>query len=281
MSTERGDCLEDLITELQDLRYLDWVDKKMSPGTPGCFLKAYEKKDGKCYYYKMSNFDSYRGIFGHECVNELIVSRLLRMLQIEHLEYQLIHAKIRVDDMEYEGYVCRSLNFRKENERKMAFDSYYDLNKEAKESPLEFAKRNGWEKYIYQMFVVDYLICNRDRHGANIELLIDKDNKVRIAPLFVQGLSLLFSCYDNQENIRKYNIMEDKAVNNFFGAKSVEYNLKFVPKGKKLFDGVLHEEDKKLLLDGLAGILSDLHLNKIWEMIWERWKHYAEICDSE
>lgn len=29
--------LEDLITELQDLRYLDWTDKKMSPGTPGCF----------------------------------------------------------------------------------------------------------------------------------------------------------------------------------------------------------------------------------------------------
>ena len=41
------------------------------------------------------------------------------------------------------------------------------------------------------------------------------------------------------------------------------------------------EEDRKLLLEGLAGILSDLHLNKIWEMIWERWKHYAEICNPK
>ena len=38
--------MKDLITELQDLRYLDWTDEKMSPGTPGCFLKAYEEKDG-------------------------------------------------------------------------------------------------------------------------------------------------------------------------------------------------------------------------------------------
>lgn len=107
------------------------------------------------------------------------------------------------------------VEFSQESERKMAFDSYYDLYKEAKESPLEFAKRQGWEKYIYQMFVVDYLICNRDRHGANIELLLNDNGKVRIAPLFDQGLSLLFSCYDNQENIQKYNVMEDKTVNNF------------------------------------------------------------------
>ena len=39
----------DFVKELQDLRYLDWTDKKFSPGTPGCFLKAYEEKDGEKY----------------------------------------------------------------------------------------------------------------------------------------------------------------------------------------------------------------------------------------
>ncbi len=43
----------------------------MSPGTPGCFLKAYEEVNGKRLYYKLSNYDSYRGVFGHECVNEI------------------------------------------------------------------------------------------------------------------------------------------------------------------------------------------------------------------
>ena len=52
----------------------------MSPGTPGCFLKAYEEVNGKRLYYKLSNYDSYRGVFGHECVNELIVSRVMNVL---------------------------------------------------------------------------------------------------------------------------------------------------------------------------------------------------------
>lgn len=273
--------MKDLITELQDLRHLDWTDRKLSPGTPGCFLKAYEEENGRRYYYKLSNFDSYREIFGHECVNELIVARLLSILGIEHLEYQLIHAKILVDDLELEGYICKSENFRKASERKIAFDTYYELHKEGKESPLDFARRKGWEKYMWQMFVVDYLICNRDRHGANIELLIDENGSERIAPLFDNGLSLLFSCYDNQESIRKYDVLEDKAVNNFIGAKSVEYNLRFVPKGQSVCGGKLREQDKKYLLDGLNGILSDSHLEKIWEMIWERWKQYAQICHSK
>lgn len=278
---ERGDYLKDLITELQDLRFLDWVDKKMSSGTPGCFLKAYENNHGKCYYYKMSNYDSYRGIFGHECLNELIVSRLLSLLKVEHLEYQLVHALIRVDDKELEGYICKSLNFRRETERKMAFETYYELQRENKESPMEFAQRKGWEQLVQQMIAVDYLICNRDRHGANIELLIDQNDNVRMAPLFDHGLSLLFSCYDNQESIRKYDVLEDKAVNNFFGARSLEYNLRFLPKGKNIFSGKLHESDRSRIFEGLEGILSDLHLNKIWEMLWERWRRYAQICDSQ
>ena len=28
---------KDFVGELQDLRYLDWSESKLSPGTPGCF----------------------------------------------------------------------------------------------------------------------------------------------------------------------------------------------------------------------------------------------------
>ena len=37
--------MEDFIWEIQDFRHLNWSDTKLSPGTPGCFLKAYEEKD--------------------------------------------------------------------------------------------------------------------------------------------------------------------------------------------------------------------------------------------
>ena len=32
----------DLVKELKDMTFLDWTEQKLSPGTPGCFLKAYE-----------------------------------------------------------------------------------------------------------------------------------------------------------------------------------------------------------------------------------------------
>ena len=164
----------------------------MSPGTPGCFLKAYEEVNGKRLYYKLSNYDSYRGVFGHECVNELIVSRVMDILRIPHVKYKLIHAQIIIDGKEQETWLSVSENFRKDNEEKLAYDLYYDLQKEGNESPLEFAIRNNWELYMYQMFCIDYLIANRDRHGSNLEVLRnDEDDSVRIAPLFDQGVSLL------------------------------------------------------------------------------------------
>ena len=50
--------MRDIIFELQDMRYLDWAARKMSPGTPGRFLKAYEEVNGQRLYYKLSNYDT-------------------------------------------------------------------------------------------------------------------------------------------------------------------------------------------------------------------------------
>lgn len=184
--------MTDFIQEVQDLKHPDWADKKISPGTPGCFLKAYEEKDGVRFYYKLSNYDSYRGIFGHECVNELIVSRLLELLGIPHLSYQLVHAELCINGQDEKGYVSRSENFRKKHEKKIAFDIYYEFYREKKESPLEFAIRLGWDRYIYQMFVVDFLICNRDRHGANIEILLDEKDEPRLAHCLIMDYLFCF-----------------------------------------------------------------------------------------
>ena len=129
------------------------------------------------------------------------------------------------------------------------------------------------------MIITDFLICNRDRHGANIEILLDEKEKARPVPLFDHGLSLLFSCYDNLESIRKFDIMEDRVVNNFIGSKSLEYNLRFIPKGENFFAGELKAKDKEKILKNLDGILPKEHLEKIWEMIWERWKKYVEVCN--
>lgn len=125
----------------------------MSPGTPGCFLKAYEEVNGKRLYYKLSNYDSYRGVFGHECVNELIVSRVMDILRIPHVKYKLIHAQIIIDGKEQETWLSVSENFRKDNEEKLAYDLYYDLQKEGNESPFRICNK----KQLGIIYVPDVL----------------------------------------------------------------------------------------------------------------------------
>lgn len=274
--------MQDIICELQDMKHLDWAERKMSPGTPGCFLKAYEEVNGKRLYYKLSNYDSYRGVFGHECVNELIVSRVMDILRIPHVKYKLIHARIVIDGKEQETWVSVSENFRKDNEEKLAYDLYYDLQKEDNESPLEFAIRNGWGLYMYQMFCIDYLIANRDRHGSNLEVLRnDEEDSVRMAPLFDQGVSLLFSTYGDEKLLKEIDVMRDFSVNNYIGSKSLEYNLSLIPKEYDLQIWKLKIEDQDYIFNGIDHVLSEIHREKIWEMIWKRWCFFEQVRNQE
>ena len=113
----------DMITKKQDLRHLTWSKVRNSSGTAGSFLKAYSDLGGHKTYYKLSNYDSVHGITGHECVNELIVDRLLSLLGVEHLHYQLLHADILLDDQPTETWLCSSDDFKQPGETKIALDA--------------------------------------------------------------------------------------------------------------------------------------------------------------
>ena len=93
--------MKDIITDLQDMRYLNWARTRKSSGTAGSFLKSYDDSGRVKIYYKLSDYDQVKGIVGHECVNEIVVQRLLRILGIEHLEYRLIHALVRIEDKDF------------------------------------------------------------------------------------------------------------------------------------------------------------------------------------
>jgi hypothetical protein len=264
----------------QDMTYLSWSKIRHSSGTAGSFLKSYSELGGKKTYYKLSNFDSVRGVIGHECVNEIIVDRLLEILGIEHLHYQLIHADILISGQPYEVYLCASEDFKQPGESKIALDAYYELEKLEGETPLQFCIRNGWEEYIDQMLVIDFLILNRDRHGANIEVLRNSRKRtIRLAPLFDHGLSLLFHCM-NDTAVEKYDVMEDKLTNNYIGSRSTWDNLKLIPADRMPKLNPLRESDRALLLEGLEGVIPQNLQDQIWTMIWKRWCAYEDFCHS-
>lgn len=269
-----------IVRELQDLTYLYWAKIRNSSGTAGSFLKAYDDFGPKKRYYKLSNYNVGEGIVGHESVNEIIVDRLLTILGIPHLKYHLIHANVIIDDKLYETYVCMSEDFKKKGESKIALDAYFQAERRRGENLLDFCIRNGWEAYIYQMLVVDYLILNRDRHGANIEVLRNKQKKmIRMAPLFDHGLSLIFSSL-KEEAVQKVDVLADGRVQCCVGGNSAFDNLKLIPKDKMPLLNPLKETDEAVLMEGLEDVIPETWRKKIWEMIWKRWQVYESICNQ-
>lgn len=269
-----------IIKDKQDMTYLSWSKIRNSPGTAGSFLKSYSELGGKKVYYKLSNFDAEKGIIGHECVNEIIVDRLLDVLGIPHLHYQLIHADIVVNERLHDVYLCASDDFKKKGQSKIALDAYWESEHQPGETPLDFCICNGWGEYIYQMLAVDFLILNRDRHGANIEVLRNsKRRSVSLAPLFDHGLSLLFNCSDDAA-VEAFDVLADRPVNNYIGSRSTWENLRLIPPEKQPPLSPLKESDKAILLNGLDGIITHSLQEKIWEMIWKRWCIYEDFCHS-
>ena len=269
-----------MVREKQDLTYLLWSKIRNSSGTAGSFLKAYTDFGGKKLYYKLSNYDAYKGIIGHECINEIIVDRLLDILGIAHLHYELIYADVVVGNKQYSTYLCCSEDFKQQGESKIALDAFYQVEKLENESPLEFCIRNGWDTYIYEMLVVDFLILNRDRHGANIEVLRDsKEKKYRLAPLFDHGLSLFFQCVKDSD-LDEIDVMEDKRIQCFVGGNSATDNLKLIPRDKLPMLNPLVAGDKENIFQDLKDIISQELQDKIWQMLFTRWKYYEDFCNQ-
>ena len=263
--------MKDVIIELQDMRYLNWAKTRKSSGTAGSFLKSYDDSGRTKIYYKLSDYDPVKGIVGHECVNEIVVQRILWLLGIEHLEYRLIHAMVRIENQDYETWLCASEDYKREGESKIALEDYYVMEKAADESPMDFCKRMGWEKQIYGMLVIDYLVLNRDRHGANMEVLRDsKNQKVRLAPLFDHGISLVCRCH-NAEELKKYDVLEDKRVQFFVGTNSVLQNVRMVPKEFLNQLPKLKKTDLTSVFEGLEDVIGNEYVLKMQEMIWKRW----------
>ncbi|MDR0897317.1 MAG: hypothetical protein LBN04_05620 [Oscillospiraceae bacterium] len=271
---------QQIISQCQDLTYLNWSKTRNSSGTAGSYLKAQWEINGVKTYYKLSNYDASRGVIGHESINEIIVDRLLTLLGVDHLHYQLIHAQILVDDEPITTWLCASKDFKKPGDSKIALDDYYQAEREKDEKPFDFCIRQGWSKFLYEMLVVDFLILNRDRHGANIEVLRNRQNQtIRLAPLFDHGLSLLHGCAQQAE-LERADVMEDKPVNNYIGSRSAWNNLSLIPKGQWPVFHPLQTGDKAMLLAGLDQALPEAWREKIWQMIWRRWQAYESLCDQ-
>ena len=127
------------------------------------------------------------------------------------------------------------------------------------------------------MIVVDFLIINRDRHGANIEIIERKNSdRKEPAPLFDHGFSLICSCKD-ENDAETFDAMADLPVQSFIGSRSLFRNLELIPKDRLPVFRRLDSSDKDYLLKDMGQCLSVSYLEKIWEIIWQRWNYYETL----
>lgn len=264
----------DIIKKLQDLTHLSWDERTVTSGTGGTFLKARSQTARDDIYYKLSCYDQFKGIYGHESVNELIASRLLEKLGIPHVPYKLVHALVTINNCEYETWLCESRDYRTSHERRQALDTFCELNAKPGQTHLDVCIERGWRNDISRMMAFDYLIANRDRHGANIEVTF-RDGLVDLAPLFDHGLSLIFKCYDNEECATSFDSLQDIQGNNYIGGHSLEKNLELLPRG--ILSSSLLDSDFSWLFEGLEEALPQAHINKIHEMIVLRWQNLIDL----
>lgn len=262
--------------DLVDLTNLTWSLSRTSSGTAGSFLKAYEERDGQKYYYKMSNYDSVRGVIGHESINEIVAQNIAEMLNIEHLNYQLLHCLIKVSDSVFETWLTCSRDFKRPGESKMTFETYYEIVRHDNEDILTFIKRMGLKEYFYNMFLLDYIICNRDRHGANIEVL-QKGEEYRLAPLFDNGLSFMFSCYNDGKKMKEFDKMKDGPVNNYVGSMNLSDNLKLVPESVRKRVNIPLKEQLFRGLENAQGSVPEEYWDSIYEMVRERVEYVKKL----
>ena len=277
---------KDVEASLQDLTSLDWAESSVSSATGGSYLKARLGEGSSATYYKLSCYDEVNGVYGHECVNEVLVARLMDMLCISHVPYQLVHARVRIGGEDHETWITASPSFRKKGESKVALARFYRWNHLENEGRMEFCARFGWSEYVQKMMLVDYLIGNRDRHGGNLEVLKGRDGELRMAPLFDNGMSLCFST-GNARQLHMIDPLQDIVANNFLGSRSLEENLlRFVPPSLPI--GRLRPVHKNDLIQGIAPALEQSvegadgqeFLEFLWHMIWERWCRYENLRDS-
>jgi hypothetical protein len=113
------------------------------------------------------------------------------------VEYAPQDILVKKDNREFTTLACISDNYRQGREV-TSFEKYYTRMKNEFESPIDFAERLNITEDVCKMFVFDYIICNLDRHGKNIELFLDT---LEMTPLFDNGLSLLSKI--PEENIRR------------------------------------------------------------------------------
>lgn len=261
----------DIVVKPQDLTYLSWDECTSPSGMTGVCAKAREGRGVNAVYYKRSHVSAF-GYGYRDLLVELIGSRLAEILGLDHVSFQLVHARLQPDGPLM--WVVKSKSYRKSGERAVGLADYMELGANPQETPLEFLCRSGWTRQAAQIVFFDYLTATRDRDISTFEVLLDVKGAARLSPIASCSMSLV-NAYPlglwRREPLAHLSSgaflsFESQADSLGFAAKT----LGPVPKPRAL---------KRCLVGNLGDHFDDLSfLEGCFEIINERWDAYARFC---
>ena len=193
----------------------------------GSLPKAYNQHT----FYKMS-YISGNEVVGHESLNECIANVLCQQFGFDYVSYNLHYAKTLVNKNEYVSFIVSAPDYELDGEKCITLENWLRTNTDLKSDDryevfqeLQKAPVHVLES-IYHMCVIDYVIINRDRHGANIELLCTNNN-LRLAPIFDCGSSFVAPLQNDVEKVKAFDPLKERPCNNYVGSPFLEEAIKY------------------------------------------------------
>lgn len=258
-----------------DLRKLEWSFSKNTCGTDGTYLKAIVSNEQGKFYFKASNYNSADGFYGVESMMEYIAYRVGYKIGIDVLQQNLVPCILEFDGTVFETVVCVSKDYRV-NGVPIPIGAFSQMHGLSPDNPQDYP----CYKSLQKMFLLDYIMYQRDRHESNIEYLLNKKTgNIMLAPLYDNGCSLIAPWVMAEHMISVENILKSGPVNNFIGYKDVERNLVEFCRGSlmPIFDSI----DAWSIVNPIKPFLGEDYAKFIVMMLDWRCRNALEILNPQ
>lgn len=171
------------------------VDKNLSlhSNSKGNLLKAiYTDDENTIIFLKTGRLQvrDYPGYWGVESVIEVICYRLGYVFGLNIAEHSLGVCSGARLNKEFKTLVCSSPDFRAEKTLVYLRSLYVENDENIDFGRL--CKNTGCGEDLINMLAFDLVIMNEDRHNSNIGFLVQDDGKLKLAPIYDNGYSLLY-----------------------------------------------------------------------------------------
>lgn len=256
------------LNKILNITQLSWTGLA-SASSDGILPKCVLNQGGTLTYLKLGAYQLGYGFYGIEPVMELVFSRVGQLMGFNVLPYDLVRAAVSLDGVTYDTVVSVSKDFKVAGELSISAEKAYMLFRTPGETPLATFSRITSRRSLYMMFLFDFLICNMDRHGKNVEFLSKTGNtgSLTMAPLFDNSLS--FMGVKTEQEVSTHPLFNEHcAVNNFIGDRNLLSNIKRIDIPLKV--RALRPSDRTLLFQGLGKILSRQRRDFIWNTLIRR-----------